>query len=169
MQSASPLILKRPRAPKALISLVPMIDVMLILLVFFMVTSTYLNLDMIPSVSPAEAAAEAPAPGITATDGAAPPLLIRLGADGMPAVQGQSLTPDALRALLQTRLAAAPAQEVLILPSGAADMQALVSLLDMASTAGVRNLKVVRLAATTAAAADAPPQGAGPPDPTVRP
>jgi biopolymer transport protein ExbD len=167
MHSATALILKRPRAPKALISLVPMIDVMLILLVFFMVTSTYLNLDMIPSVSPTDAAAEAPAPDITPAGEAAPPLLIRLGADGLPAVQGQSLTPDALRALLQTRLAAASGQEVLILPSGAADIQALVSLLDMASALGVQNLKVVRLAA--AAAADAAPESAPPPAPSVRP
>ncbi|MEC9310117.1 MAG: biopolymer transporter ExbD, partial [Pseudomonadota bacterium] len=35
------MILKRASRPRALISLVPMIDVMLILLVFFMVTSTY--------------------------------------------------------------------------------------------------------------------------------
>ena len=39
--------LSRPRPAKTLISLVPMIDVMLILLVFFMVTSTYLNLDIL--------------------------------------------------------------------------------------------------------------------------
>ena len=37
------------------LSLVPLIDVMLILLVFFMVTSTYLDLDMIPKVDQAEA------------------------------------------------------------------------------------------------------------------
>ena len=50
--------LARYHSDKALISLVPLIDVMLILLVFFMVTSTYLNLDMIPFVERSE---EAPA------------------------------------------------------------------------------------------------------------
>jgi biopolymer transport protein ExbD len=39
----------RRRIPSPrLISLVSMVDVLLIMLVFFMVTSTYLNLDMIP-------------------------------------------------------------------------------------------------------------------------
>ena len=47
---ASKVMLKRRSRNGPLISLVPMIDVMLILLVFFMVTSTYLNLDMIPAV-----------------------------------------------------------------------------------------------------------------------
>ena len=40
--------LSRSKPPQRLISLVPMIDVLLIMLVFFMVTSTYLDLDMIP-------------------------------------------------------------------------------------------------------------------------
>ena len=53
------LSLTRPSRPRALISLVPMIDVMLILLVFFMVTSTYLNLDMIPAVRPEQGGAAA--------------------------------------------------------------------------------------------------------------
>ena len=56
-----------------------MIDVMLILLVFFMVTSTYLNLDMIPAADRSEDTAEA-----TSADTGAGTLLIRLGA-GWPA------------------------------------------------------------------------------------
>ena len=80
--------IKRPTRPGPLISLVPMIDVMLILLVFFMVTSTYLNLDMIPAAKRGEAQTDAP----TATEGSgagAGTLLIRIGADGVPVLRGQ--------------------------------------------------------------------------------
>ncbi len=140
-------VLKRPGHPRALISLVPMIDVMLIMLVFFMVTSTYLNLDMIPAAARSNST---PAPAPTPAVGTGAPratLLIRLGADGIPVVGGRALSGDALRALLRSRLTEAPLMQVLVLPSGAARMQALVSVMDIATQAGARRLRVVRLEA----------------------
>ncbi|PWL36157.1 MAG: biopolymer transporter ExbD [Marivita sp. XM-24bin2] len=134
--------LTRPKAPKALISLVPMIDVMLILLVFFMVTSTYLNLDMIPAVQRSGEPDKAPQ---TAADGVGSTLMIRIGADGIPTARGMGLELADLQAMLVTRLQDNPALRVLVLPSGAADMQALVSVMDAATRAGVTNLRVVRL------------------------
>ena len=79
--------LKRPKPPRALISLVPMIDVMLILLVFFMVTSTYLNLDMIPAVQRADRVP----PTEAAPNGDGGSLMIRIAADGAPVIRGLSL------------------------------------------------------------------------------
>ena len=140
---AGTLTLKRPGRPKALISLVPMIDVMLILLVFFMVTSTYLNLDMIPAVAqsdrPAPSQADPAAPGGT--------LMIRLAQDGVPVVRGQALSQDALRALLLAQLAESSLTQIVVLPSGAASTQALVSVMDTATRAGAVRLRVVRLEA----------------------
>ena len=136
------LTLKRPTRSRALISLVPLIDVMLILLVFFMVTSTYLNLDMIPAVQQrdqtAATASEAPGPGN---------LMIRLGADGRPVVRGQALSQSDLAALLSARLADEPLMQVIVLPSGAARTQALISVMDTATRAGVTRLRVIRLEA----------------------
>jgi biopolymer transport protein ExbD len=122
-----------------------MIDVMLILLVFFMVTSTYLNLDMIPAVDQGDDSVGAPA---TATQNAAPPVLIRLGADGVPTIQGRALDTAALEMLLQDRVQADPFTRILILPSGAADMQALVALMDTATRMGATNVSVIRLEGT---------------------
>lgn len=137
-------LLKRPKPPTAVISLVPMIDVMLILLVFFMVTSTYLNLDMIPAAkrSDAESASQD-----TAGGPAGSVLMIRLGADGVPTLRGRALDGAALSEVLRTRVAADPALRVLILPSGAADMQALVAVMETATLAGATNVSVVRLEA----------------------
>lgn len=134
--------LRRPTRPAQLISLVPMIDVMLIMLVFFMVTSTYLNLDMIPAVhqqdSPAQAAAPSDAGGT---------LMIRLGSDGIPVVQGAAVPAGVLSALLAGRLADDPLLQVLVLPSGGATTQALISVMDEAARAGAVRLRVVRLEA----------------------
>jgi biopolymer transport protein ExbD len=142
MQDPGTFGIRRPAPPSALISLVPLIDVMLILLVFFMVTSTYLNLDMIPAVKRADDPLDA-APVTTQDTGA--PLLIRIGADGVPTLRGVGMDLPALEAMFRDRLQNTPALRVLVLPSGAADMQALVSVMDAATRAGVTGLRVVRL------------------------
>ncbi|MGD9862057.1 MAG: ExbD/TolR family protein [Pseudodonghicola sp.] len=136
------LTLNRPSRPGALISLVPMIDVMLILLVFFMVTSTYLNLDMIPAARRTEAAVPPqPGPG----EGGGATVLIRLGADGVPVLQGRPLPAPDLIAALERLVARDPLAQVIVLPSGAARTQALVSVLDAAAQAGAVRLRVIRL------------------------
>jgi len=133
--------LKRHAQSGPLISLVPMIDVMLILLVFFMVTSTYLNLDMIPAVRPSN---DGPSQASAAPEGT---VMIRIGADGAMVVQGTALDPTALGQHLSQELAEEPLMQVLILPSGAAPTQALISVMDAAATAGVQRLRVLRLEA----------------------
>ena len=143
MTDAPALTLKRPRPARALISLVAMIDVLLILLVFFMVTSTYLDLNMIPAVSQNN---DMNAPETTTQD-TAPPILIRIGADGAPVIRGQMIALADLDTLLRDRLALSPTLPVMILPTGVARTQALVSVMDIATGAGVRNVRVIRLEA----------------------
>ena len=138
---ASTVALKRPARSGPLISLVPMIDVMLILLVFFMVTSTYLNLDMIPAVRQQEAGAPAAPSGIGET------VMIRLGSDGIPAIRGQGMTPEGLGAYLRDTLARDPLSQVVVLPSGVASTQALITVMDTATRAGAVRLRVIRLEA----------------------
>lgn len=133
--------LTRPSRPGALISLVPMIDVMLILLVFFMVTSTYLNLDMIPAVQQSDT--NAPAAGGEVPGGGT--VMIRLGADGVPVWRGQALPGPALTEALRDVLLAEPLSQVIVLPSGAAQTQALISVMDAAARAGAVRLRVIRL------------------------
>lgn len=137
--------LKRTSSPKALISLVPLIDVMLILLVFFMVTSTYLNLDMISAIKRTD---ETPAENqIAPGNSNLAPIFIRLGSDGQPALRGQTLSLADLSAQIRIRLADAPLTAILVLPSAAANMQALISVMDAASQAGASRLRVIRLEA----------------------
>ncbi|WP_171208211.1 MULTISPECIES: biopolymer transporter ExbD [unclassified Ruegeria] len=141
----SELTLHRRKPTRPLISLVPMIDVLLILLVFFMVTSTYLNLDMIPAL----AQSDSPAPEQQASgETNASALLIRIGADGAPYHQGKPLTLSELDTLLALRLEDDPSTQVIILPTGGAALQSLVSVMDSVTLAGVVNMRVVRLEAS---------------------
>jgi len=136
------LTLNRPPKAKALISLVPMIDVMLILLVFFMVTSTYLNLDMIPAVQQQEQA-RTPATGAKA----AGTIMIRMGADGQAVIRGRAMAKHEMGPYLRRQLAEEPLLQVMLLPSGAAKTQALISVMEVATQAGVVRLRVIRLQA----------------------
>ena len=134
-------MLDRPGARIKPISVVPLVDVLLILLVFFMVTSTYLDLDTLPIT---EAADAAPAPGETASVPST--LLVRIGADGSLGTAGQILTPEDFERLLEARLAEATDLNLVVLPSPRAGVQALVTVMDRATLAGVSRLRVVRLA-----------------------
>ncbi len=134
--------LKRRDLPPAAISLVSMIDVLMIMLIFFMVTSTFLDLDMIPLVDGGAAqATTAPPPPDAGT------ALIRLGPDGLARFQGAVQDGPALGAALAARLAADPGLSVVILPSGGASTQALVTLMEQVTGAGITRLRILRLEA----------------------
>jgi len=133
--------LTRPARRHALISIVPMIDVLLILLVFFMVTSSYLNLDLIPAGD--RNAAAPPTAGTAAESGST--ILIRLASDGTAVIAGQTLTPQALTKFLSGRLAEQPLTPVVVLPSPRASLQSLVTVMDTATAAGATRLRVIRL------------------------
>lgn len=137
---------KRRRATR--ISMTPLVDVMLILLIFFMVTSTFLDLDMIPLVGGSRPPAElstAPAAEHERMAETAGSLLVRLGADGGAYVAGQAVDPVALTGIVSVRVAARPSRPVLVLPSGAATTQALVSLMDVIANAGAQDVRIVWL------------------------
>ncbi len=150
--------LRRRKRAGASISLVPMIDVLILLLIFFMVTSSYLNLDFIPAVQ-----TDNPEPGLD-PDAALPPeteaqtvpagavlpartLLVRLQADGQAVIAGRRLTSADVTTDVAARLALQPDLPVVILPSGAADTQALVSLMDALAAAGAASVRIVRVEA----------------------
>ena len=139
--------IKRPGHRRSLISVVSMIDVMMILLFFFMVTSTYLNLDMIPALQKAD---DPPTTAPNTTPSSTTPsttLMIRISADGSTMVGGQSLDPAALTSLLKTRLATDPLTPIVLFPSGAAHLQDLIRTMDVVTKSGAVRVKVIRIEA----------------------
>lgn len=140
MAAEAVIALTRPAQRRRYVSIVPLADVLLILLVFFMVTSTWADLDMMPVLADAPGAAQA-------EGGASSVLFIRLGPDGLTRVQGQTRDSAALDALIRARVADNPRTAVMILPSDRAPVQGLVSLLDTAAAAGASPVRVLRLEA----------------------
>lgn len=136
-----PMQLTRRDPPRQMISLVPMVDVMLILLVFFMVTSTYLNLDMIPMVDVEEETEQAaPSANITGTS-----LLIRIGADNRTFYRGRSVSQSQLSEIIKEKLGLNPLLSVVLLPSLSATTQAFVTNMDTLTTAGATRIRVLQL------------------------
>jgi biopolymer transport protein ExbD len=131
--------LRRQTRTSPAISLVSMIDVLLIMLVFFMVTSTFLNLRMLPMARTAEApSAGRPAPTDT-------PILIRIDAEGVLHLQGRAFAGDGLTGALREMLDQAPERTVLVFPSGHARTQALVDAIDRIAASGATRLRVIRV------------------------
>jgi biopolymer transport protein ExbD len=135
--------LTRSDKPRNLISLVPMIDVMLIMLVFFMVTSTYLNLDMIPVFErPEDTTTDIKSTGNSSDSKT---LLIRLNSSGVPYYLGRSFDQAQLGKLVQEMVLKEPLTKILVFPSNHATTQSLVTLMDTVTKAGSTNLRIVRL------------------------
>ena len=118
------------------ISLVPLIDVLFILLIYFMVTSVYLDLDMVSILDGTTSE------GIGASEASdSSTVLIRLNADGQVVLRGETLSFGDLEETLRDLSGA----RVLILPSGGAPLQALAETLDMVTKAGVTEAQIVRI------------------------
>ena len=139
--------LRRPLPRRNALSVVSMIDVMMILLFFFMITSSYLNLDMVPALQKSEEAPDTTTATTAAPATPAATILIRIDAKGQAQVAGQVLAPEALSALIKSRLAAEPLTPILLFPSGGADLQALISVMDTVTVAGATRVKVIRIEA----------------------
>lgn len=151
----TPVRIRRPERAGPTILLTPLVDVLLILLVFFMVTSTYLDLDMIPMAEPAETPVATVAPpanargegsgeGSAEASAASGTILIRLNAGGRAFLGGAELAGAALSDAVARRLARTGPAPVLILPSVRASTQALVDVLGAVSAAGAEQVQVVR-------------------------
>jgi biopolymer transport protein ExbD len=118
-------------AKKARIEIIPMIDIMFFLLVFFIM----ITLHMIPNAGlrtqlPSSASALALPP---------PKLMVTLSTDGGMSVDGRALTPARLTAMLSARPDASHTV-VTIAGSKAARIQDLVAVMDACRAAGVSQI-----------------------------
>ncbi|MEL6218955.1 MAG: biopolymer transporter ExbD [Pseudomonadota bacterium] len=129
---AQPPLGSRPRR-RLRISLTPLIDVVFILLVFFMLASSFLDwrsirLSAAPSGGPA-----------TGVEGA---LLVELTANGVR-LSGERMDLATLSVRLEGHLERAPEQRVLVRPAPAVDMQRMVQVLDSVAAAGVQDIALL--------------------------
>jgi biopolymer transport protein ExbD len=117
---------RRPRRA----SLTPMIDVVFLLLVFFMLASQFGQTKALPLL---------PTGAATAYSG--PPRLVEVSAQGL-ALNGASVLPDALLARLAA-LTESPEDIIVLRPQAGTDLQRLIDVAGLLSDAGFTRLAVV--------------------------
>lgn len=117
---------------KARIEIIPMIDIMLFLLVFFIM----ITLHMIPTSGLSTNLAKSS----TATELQPPKVLVRVDAAGQISVDGQPLSPDQLTA----RLRSGDAARTVVTIAGAQDtsLQHLMTVMDACRNAGVTRIGI---------------------------
>lgn len=116
------------------VSIIPLVDVLLILLIFFMVTSTFLDLDMLPMSEPEASGTTPPSDSRT--------VLLRILPGGDIATGGVHIPPAGIEAFLAMQ----SGNRVLLLPSPQANVQALVLVLDTAARLDLNSVSVLQFA-----------------------
>ena len=126
---------RRRTAPMAEINIIPLVDVMLVLLIIFMVTTAFtrdseLGLKLPPAKSGGAAQQDNRDLTIALTRAGA------LYADGAPIAQAQ------LGALMRARLAANPAVKVIIKGDGGVPYERVVKIMDIARESGLTSVSL---------------------------
>ncbi|MBA1147248.1 biopolymer transporter ExbD [Ectothiorhodospiraceae bacterium WFHF3C12] len=119
--------------PRVLISLTPLIDVVFILLVFFMLASSFLDWR---SIDLHAAQADQPEDTHGAT------MLIQVTPDGLR-LGGRPASQDELVAIVQRRAGADPGLRILVRPAPGVPLQRTIDVLDAVRAAGANRLSLV--------------------------
>jgi len=127
-------LIARPRRRRTIISLTPLIDVVFILLVFFMLASSFRDWRSITLSSPADGA---PASGMEDA------VLVEVRAGGLRLVD-RPATPEAVEAAVRAALAGRPDRVVFVKPAPGVALQEVVAVLDRLAAAGAANLSLIR-------------------------
>ncbi len=124
-----------PARRRNLIGLTPLIDVVFILLVFFMLASSFLDWRSIALDLPGDG-------GEPSADTA--PLVIRIADDGALSVDGEALELSELERRLTTLLDEDPMRAVIIRAADQVPLQRIVRVVDRLSAAGGTNMTLHR-------------------------
>lgn len=127
----------RPRRRRAAISLTPLIDVVFILLIFFMLASSFLDWRALDLGTPVRSGSAGAVEGSLLVE-------LRAGEQGVEIrLAGERLTPEALEARLRSRLEQAPEQRVLLRAGRGVPLQETVRLLDRLDGLGLQDLALL--------------------------
>jgi biopolymer transport protein ExbD len=116
------------------INMTPLIDVMLVLLIIFMVSSTAAlesGMDI-----------ELPKTALTNEKKDSEILVISLGKDGKVAVQGKSVKPEEITRRIASELKTLKTESVILEGDTSANLGRAVELMDMAKVAGAKNFSI---------------------------
>ena len=123
--------LRRPKTPGELLNITPLIDVVFILLVFFMLATNFARYRMIGVDAPKEAEV------VRDSQGA---VVIRLEAGGTIAVDGDRLDGTTVEAAVAEILVLDPNRAFIVRPLAGVSLQSAITAYDDARRAGARKV-----------------------------
>ncbi len=123
---------------RSLISLTPLIDVVFILLVFFMLASSFLDWRSVRLDPPAKTGA-----GVALSGS----MLVDIRPDGLLRLSGEVLSLDSIARRLGEVVRRKPDQVVIVRPADGISLQRTIDVLDRLSGAGVTQLSLNRAGA----------------------
>ena len=126
-----PSLANRARRRRTPISLTPLIDVVFILIVFFMLASSFFDWRSIRLDPPAKAGGG----GMTGA------LLVEVRPDGLR-LSGLSVTPDQLAGRIADAISLDPDRRVLVRPGEGVSVQDVVAVVDLLAAHGVSRLSL---------------------------
>ncbi len=127
-------MLTRPVRRRPVISLTPLIDVVFILLIFFMLASSFLDWRTVKLSAPAVSAASSSMEGS---------LLVEIRTDGLR-FGGETVSLDQLVERIQKGLSDSDRRVVLIRPDQGISLQQTVTVVDRLTAVGITNMSLIR-------------------------
>ena len=128
----------RPAVDEVSVNMAPLIDVVFLLLIFFMVSTTFNKERELVLDLPKAVAKEVPAEAVEAIE-------IEIDAQGNYAINGRELVnrdPDTIRRALDKMTANAKDQPVIIAADAEASYQSVVTVMDVCGQLGLAHLRM---------------------------
>lgn len=123
--------IKTVRKPRQLIGLTPLIDVVFILLVFFMITSNYQQWRQLPLHST-----------VAGSAGETPKTVLFVVQPDALLLEGETVTTEVLTAYIQRNVGLMPDLHILLQPGDGVILQRMVEVLDQVAAAGGRSVSI---------------------------
>ena len=121
----------RPARTRASISLTPLIDVVFILLVFFMLASSFLEWRALEIQLPTFG---------TERSEAESPIRVRLAGDGTASVDGQALASEAMPVFFRSLAAEDPSRSIILVTDPGFPLQQTIAMIDRLGAAVLSNI-----------------------------
>ena len=123
------------RDDEAEINITPMLDIVFIMLIFFIVTTSFVKEKGLDVSRPQQAKS----PPKEVDKG---PIVVKIDSNSIISIKGRIIERNAVQANLERERAERPQSPMIIASHPDADTEALVAILDSANTVGIANISV---------------------------
>ena len=133
---------RRHTEDEAEINITPMLDIVFIMLIFFIVTTSFVKEQGLEVSRPSSA----PPKEIKQDKG---PIVVKINSGSLISVKGRILEPGAVQANLERERAEKPESPLIVAAHPEADTEALVVILDAAKAVGIESVSVATRRSTS--------------------